>query len=256
MIFDTHAHYDDEAFDEDREIIIENLQMENVGRVVNVGAHICGSARSVELANRYDMFYAAVGIHPDDAHTATDEGVDELRKMCRNPKVVAIGEIGLDYYWNKDNKEVQKAAFVKQIELARELSLPIIVHSREAALDTMEILRNTDAGINGGVIHCFSYSPEIAKEAVDMGFNIGIGGVLTFKNARKLRETVECIPMERIVLETDCPYLSPEPFRGKRNTSANIKYVVDEICRIKNTDSKTVENITFKNACEMYGINL
>lgn len=256
MIFDTHAHYDDEAFDEDRKIVLESLPSNNVGRVVNVGAHIEGSRRSVDLSNQYDFVYAAVGVHPDDANQTDDEGMAELKEMCQNKKVVAIGEIGLDYYWNKDNKDIQKKAFERQIELAKELSLPIIIHSRDAAEDTMNILKNTNAGINGGVMHCFSYSPEIASEVLKLGFNIGVGGVLTFKNGKKLRETVEATPIEKIVLETDCPYLSPEPFRGKRNNSANIAYVVEEICRIKNLDRETVERITFENACQMYKIKV
>ncbi len=254
MIFDTHAHYDDEAFDEDREIVIANLIKENVGRVVNVGAHLEGSMRSLELAKKYDFFYAAVGVHPDDAIEIDDKGIDSLRQMCGERKVRAIGEIGLDYYWNKDNKEVQKYAFERQIDLAKELSLPIIIHSREAAEDTLEILKRKNAGENGGVMHCFSYSPEIAATIVKMGFNIGVGGVLTFKNGKKLRETVAQTPLDKIVLETDCPYLSPEPFRGKRNTSANIAYVVEEIARIKETDIETVEKITFENALKMYNL--
>lgn len=254
MIFDTHAHYDDEAYDTDRESVLDSLSGSNVGRVVNVGAHLKGSRRSIELSQRYDFIFAAVGVHPDDAAEVDDEGIAALRNMCQNEKVVAIGEIGLDYYWNKDNKEVQKRAFERQIELAAEMSLPIIVHSRDAAADTMEIVKKMNAGVNGGVVHCFSYSPEIATEAVRMGFNIGIGGVLTFKNGKKLRETLEILPMDKIVLETDCPYLSPEPFRGQRNNSANIAYVIEEICRIKNLDRETVERITFENACRMYKI--
>ena len=256
MIFDTHAHYDDDAFDEDRQNVLETLSANNVGRVVNVGAHLLGSQRSVDLARRYDFIYAAVGIHPDDANQVDDTGIAKLKDLCQNEKVVAIGEIGLDYYWNKDNKEIQKKAFERQILLAKDLSLPIIIHSRDAAEDTLNILKTLEAGVNGGVMHCFSYSPEIASEVIKLGFNIGVGGVLTFKNGKKLRETVEAVPIEKIVLETDCPYLSPEPFRGKRNTSPNIAYVVEEICRIKNLDRETVEKITFENACRMYGMKL
>ena len=254
MIFDTHAHYDDEAFDEDRESIIEELKTSNVGKIVNVGANLSSSQRSVDLANKYGFFYAAVGVHPDDAAEIDDEGLNRLREMAANEKVVAVGEIGLDYYWNKENADIQKKAFLAQIELAKELSLPIIVHSREAAKDTMDILASSDAAKTGGVVHCFSYSPEIALEAVKMGFYIGVGGVVTFKNAKKLKESVELIPMERILLETDCPYLAPDPFRGKRNSSLYLDYVVKEIASIKGIDEEKVIEITYKNALEMYGI--
>ena len=254
MIFDTHAHYDDEAFDEDRESIIEELKTSNVGKIVNVGANLSSSLRSVDLANKYDFFYAAVGVHPDDAAEIDDEGLNRLREMAANEKVVAVGEIGLDYYWNKESADIQKKAFLAQIELAKELSLPIIVHSREAAKDTMDILASSDAAKTGGVVHCFSYSPEIALEAVKMGFYIGVGGVVTFKNAKKLKESVELIPMERILLETDCPYLAPDPFRGKRNSSLYLDYVVKEIASIKGIDEEKVIEITYKNALEMYGI--
>lgn len=254
MIFDTHAHYDDEAFDEDRESIIEELKTSNVGKIVNVGANLSSSQRSVDLANKYGFFYAAVGVHPDDAAEIDDEGLNRLREMAANEKVVAVGEIGLDYYWNKENSDIQKKAFLAQIELAKELSLPIIVHSREAAKDTMDILASSDAAKTGGVVHCFSYSPEIALEAVKMGFYIGVGGVVTFKNAKKLKESVELIPMERILLETDCPYLAPDPFRGKRNSSLYLDYVVKEIASIKGIDEEKVIEITYKNALEMYGI--
>ena len=175
--------------------------------------------------------------------------------MCSEKKVVAVGEIGLDYYWNKDNVELQKNAFIRQIKLAEEMNLPIIVHSREAARDTMDILSEYAAGKVGGVVHCFSYSPEIAVEAVKMGFYIGVGGVVTFKNAKKLKETVEIIPLEKIVLETDCPYLAPTPFRGERNSSLYLEYVVEEIARIKETDADRVKEVTYKNALEMYKIN-
>ena len=256
MIFDTHAHYDDEAFNEDREQLIEELKASDIKRIVNVGANLRTSKNSVDLSEKYDLFYAAVGVHPDDADEVTDEGIKILRKLSEAKKVVAIGEIGLDYYWNKDNMDLQKEAFRRQIELAKELSLPIIVHSREAAQDTMDILKETDAGRTaGGVVHCFSYSPEIATKAVKMGFYIGVGGVVTFKNAKKLKETVEIIPLEKIVLETDCPYLAPDPFRGKRNSSLYLEYVVKEIAGLKGIDENTVMEQTYKNALDMYRIN-
>ncbi len=252
MIFDTHAHYDDEAFDEDREELIESLRKANISKVVNIGANLAGSRSSVALADKYDFFYAAVGAHPDDAAEVNDEGIAILRELAKNKKVKAIGEIGLDYYWNKDNAELQKEAFARQIELAKELNLPIVIHSRDAAKDTLDIMKEYEAHKAGGVMHCFSYSPEIAKEVTDMGFYIGVGGVITFKNGKKLRETVEIIPLEKIVLETDCPYLAPDPFRGKRNCSLYLEYVVKAIAEIKNTDIENVMEITYNNALKMY----
>ena len=252
MIFDTHAHYDDDAFDEDREDLIKAILESDVKRIVNVGANLKTSQNSIDLANKYDLFYAAVGVHPDDCNEVDDAGIDKLREMSKEKKVVAIGEIGLDYYWHKDNPDIQKNAFKRQIELAKELSLPIIIHSREAARDTMDILAETNAGVNSGVVHCFSYSPEIALEAIKLGFYVGVGGVVTFKNAKKLKETVERIPLEKIVLETDCPYLAPVPFRAKRNSSLYLEYVVEEIAMLKQTDPETVKEITYKNALDMY----
>ena len=252
MIFDTHAHYDDDAFDEDREELIKAILESDIKRIVNVGANLKTSQNSINLANKYDLFYAAVGVHPDDCDEIDDAGIDKLREMSKDKRVVAIGEIGLDYYWHKDNPDIQKEAFKRQIELAKELSLPIIIHSREAARDTMDILTETNAGVNSGVVHCFSYSPEIALEAIKLGFYVGVGGVVTFKNAKKLKETVERIPLEKIVLETDCPYLAPTPFRAKRNSSLYLEYVVEEIAMLKQTDPETVKEITYKNALDMY----
>ena len=255
MIFDTHAHYDDDAFDEDREELIKAILESDIKRIVNVGANLKTSQNSIDLANKYDLFYAAVGVHPDDCNEVDDAGIDKLREMSKEKKVVAIGEIGLDYYWHKDNPDIQKEAFKRQIELAKELSLPIIIHSREAARDTMDILAETNAGVNSGVVHCFSYSPEIALEAIRLGFYVGVGGVVTFKNAKKLKETVERIPLEKIVLETDCPYLAPVPFRVKRNSSLYLEYVVEEIAMLKQTDPETVKEITYKNALDMYKLS-
>lgn len=254
MIFDTHAHYDDKAFDEDRDKVLASMKQNNIVKIVNVGANIEGSERSVALSESLDFVYASVGVHPDDAAEVNEEGLAKLAKLAENEKTVAIGEIGLDYYWNKENKEIQTEAFVKQIGLAKKLGLPIIVHSREACLDTMDILKENDAGINGGVIHCFSYSPEVAFQAIDMGFNIGIGGVVTFGNGKKLKDVVEAVPIEKIVLETDCPYLAPAPHRGERNSSLYLPLVVEMIANIKNMKASDVEEITYGNACRMYKI--
>jgi len=255
MIFDTHAHYDDEAFDEDRESLIASLANNGIARVVNIGADLKGSRASVELAEKYDFIYAAIGAHPDNAKEIDDAGIALLKELSNNKKVVAIGEIGLDYYWSKDNMEEQKEAFSRQINLARELSLPIVIHSRDAAKDTMDILKEEDAGAIGGVMHCFSYSTEIAREVVDMGLYIGVGGVVTFKNGKKLREALLEVPLDKIVLETDCPYLAPEPRRGSRNSSLNLPYVVKAIADIKGASVEEVMKTTYNNACRMYRIN-
>lgn len=257
LIFETHAHYDDEAFDEDRDQLIESLKMNNIEYVVNIGASIRTTKNSLELADRYDFFYAAVGVHPSDIADLNDDTFAWLSEQSTRDKVVAIGEIGLDYYWDKEPEvqENQKLWFRRQLKLAREKKLPVVIHSRDAAADTMEIMKDEKAGEIGGVIHCFSYSKEFAEEYVKMGFYIGVGGVVTFKNARKLVESVEVTPIERIVLETDCPYLAPEPFRGKRNSSLNIPYIAAKIAEIKSMDVSDVISITNKNAKELYRLN-
>lgn len=254
LIFETHAHYDDEAFDEDRDQLIQSLKDNNIEHVVNIGASIRTTKNSIELADKYDFFYAAVGVHPSDVADLNEETFAWLSEQAAKDKVVAIGEIGLDYYWDKEPEvqASQKIWFRRQLNLAREKKLPVVIHSRDAAADTMNIMKDEHAEGMGGVIHCFSYSKEIAQEYVNMGFYIGVGGVVTFKNAKKLVETVEAIPIERIVLETDCPYLSPEPNRGKRNSSLNIPYVASKIAEIKNMSVEDVVRITNKNAKELY----
>ncbi|MBO4458646.1 MAG: TatD family hydrolase [Butyrivibrio sp.] len=254
MIFDTHAHYDDGQFDEDREALIASFAQAGIGKVVNIGANMTSSAKSLELAHKYDFFYAAVGAHPSEVEELDDNAMEKLKKWSEDKKCVAIGEIGLDYHWPDPSPEVQKKWFVRQLELARCVKLPIVIHSREAAKDTMDIMISEHAEEIGGVVHCFSYSKELAKEYVDMGFYIGVGGVITFKNGRKLREAVEETPIERILLETDSPYLSPEPYRGKRNSSLNLPYVVKEISNIKGISEEDVIRITEENAMRMYGI--
>ena len=254
MIFDTHAHYDDRQYDEDRETLIASLREEGIGGVVNIGADMASSERALELAHKYDFIYAAVGVHPSEVEELNDEAMDRLRVWSADERCVAIGEIGLDYHWPDPAPEIQKKWFVRQLELAREVKLPVVIHSRDAAKDTMDIMHSEHAEEIGGVVHCFSYSKEIAKECVDMGFYIGVGGVVTFKNGRKLREVVEETPMEKILLETDCPYLSPEPHRGERNSSLNLPYVVKEIANIKGISEEDVIRMTEENAKRMYGL--
>lgn len=252
MIFDTHAHYDDEAFDGDRAELITGLAEKGIGKVVTVGADIATSEAALELADRYENVYAAIGVHPTETGGLADRDMEWLRAHLSDKKVVAVGEIGLDYHWDKTEPHVQKIWFEKQIALAKEVGLPIIFHSREAAEDTMKIVRDTKAYECGGVIHCFSYSKEIAEEYVKMGFFIGVGGVITFRNGRRLKETVEALPIEHIVIETDCPYLSPEPYRGKRNDSSKLTYVVDEIAHLKGMTREDVIEITEQNARRLY----
>ncbi len=252
MIFDTHAHYDDEAFNEDRDELLRSLPEHGIEAVVNVGASIQTTKNTLELMKCYPFVYGAVGVHPNETAELNEHLMDWLKHAAGEEKVVAIGEIGLDYYWNEPEPEVQKHWFVRQLNLAREVGLPIIVHSRDAAKDTLDIIRAEKAGELGGVIHCFSYSVEMAREYLNMGFFLGIGGVLTFNNARKLKEVVDYMPMEQLVLETDCPYLSPVPNRGKRNSSLNLPYVVKAVSEIKGIPEEEVIAVTRENARRMY----
>ena len=256
MIFETHAHYDDESFNDDREALIRSLPEKGIGRIINVGASIETTKTTLELAAKYDYIYAAVGVHPSDISGLNEETFAWLKEQTSLPKTVAIGEIGLDYYWDKeaDVQKQQRYWFRRQLELARGKELPVIIHSRDAAEDTMDILQELHKqGLNNpGVIHCYSYSPEMAHEFIKMGYYIGVGGVVTFKNAKKLVRTVEEIPMERILLETDCPYMAPEPHRGTRNDSRNIPYVIEKIAQIKGIDSKVVEETARENAFRLF----
>ncbi len=251
-IFDTHAHYDDEAFDGDREELLESLPRKGIARVVNVGASLTSCRRTIELMERYDFIYGAVGIHPNETAELTEEDITWLKRQCLLDKCVAVGEIGLDYYWDEPERDIQKVWFARQLNVARELKLPVIVHSRDAAKDTVDLMKAEKAGEIGGVIHCYSYTKETAGTFLDMGFFFGIGGVLTFNNAKKLKEAVEYIPMDRIVLETDCPSLAPVPNRGKRNSSLNIPYVVTAMAQIKGISEEEVRAAAWENAHRLY----
>ena len=253
MIFDTHAHYDDEAFDEDRDQLLSSMKDGGVGCIVNVCASAGGFGGTLELIKAYPFVYGAVGVHPDDAGIMTQDTLDEIRRLSHMEKMVAIGEIGLDYYWDKENHDLQKEWFIRQLDLARKKEKPVIIHSREAAADTMEIMKEYASGLRG-VIHCYSYSAEMAKEYVKMGYYIGIGGVVTFKNAKKLKQVVQEIPLESIVLETDCPYLAPVPYRGKRNSSLYLPYVAEEIAALKGAAAEDVVLQTEENARKLYGL--
>lgn len=255
MIFESHAHYDDEAFDPDREELLGRMQDAGISHIVNVGASVRGVEATVKLMERYPFVYGAVGIHPDEVGDLNEERIQWLQGLCGLEKTVAVGEIGLDYYWDKEPRKVQKQWFVRQLHLAREVGLPVVVHSREAARDTFEIIKSEHAGTTGGVIHCFSGSRQMAGDYLNLGYHIGIGGVVTFKNARVMKEVAAYVPLERILVETDCPYLAPAPFRGKRNSSLYLPYIIEEIARIKGIPPKTVEESTYQNARRLYRID-
>lgn len=288
MIFDSHAHYDDKQFDEERHELLLSMEKNGIGKIVNVGANLESCKSSLELADKYPFMYAALGVHPSDISELNEESFEWLERMLTthrlqskshtegyagetaktSGKVAAVGEIGLDYYWDKEPQvqEQQKIWFRRQLSLARKLKMPVIIHSRDAAADTMEIIRKhisilteeqgwaKESQRSPGIIHCFSYSVEMAREYVKMGFYIGVGGVVTFKNAKKLKEVVADIPMERIVTETDCPYLAPEPNRGKRNDSRYLHDVVKAIAGLKGLTPAEVEEVSGRNAHEVYQI--
>lgn len=232
MIFDTHAHYDDGQFNEDRDELLNSMPTWGVSAIVNVSASLESCWKVAEMAHRYPFMYAAVGVHPDEVGALDEKSFGLMRELLEDDKVVAVGEIGLDYHWDTEPREVQKKWFVRQLELAGELGLPVNIHSRDASEDTFQIVKEHGKGLKG-IIHCFSGSKELALEYVKLGFHIGVGGVVTFKNGRKLKQVVEEVPLESIVLETDCPYLAPEPYRGRRNHSAYLKYVAEEIASLK-----------------------
>ena len=252
MIFESHAHYDDEAFDEDRETLLASMQENGIEYIINVGADLASTGRSIALAERYPFIYAAVGVHPDGVGELNEENFQWLREQCAHPKAVAVGEIGLDYYWDEPDREIQKKWFVRQLSIAKDTGLPVVIHSRDAAKDTMDIIKAEHKGTTGGVIHCFSYGVDQAREYLDMGYFLGIGGVLTFKNAKKLKEVAEYAPMDRLVLETDCPYLTPVPYRGKRNSSLYLSYVAEALAELKGMEKDEVIRVTAENARRLY----
>ncbi|MCR4618945.1 MAG: TatD family hydrolase [Lachnospiraceae bacterium] len=254
-IFDTHSHYDDEAFDEDREEVFKALKEGGIGKIADIGASIESSKKALELAKTHDFIYCALGVHPDEISDLNEENKKWLeREALSQKKCVAVGEIGLDYHWDVHPHDEQKACFEYQLDLARRINKPVVIHSRDAAKDTADVMRACNAGEIGGVVHCYSYSADMAREFLDMDFYFGIGGVLTYKNARKLVETVEYLPMEKIVLETDCPYLSPVPHRGERNLSLNITFVIERMAQIKKISEEEVRRITWENAHRMYNL--
>ena len=289
LIFDTHAHYDDPAFDEDRKEILSGLLGNGVGKVVNAGAAVRSMPRILTLTREYDFIYGAAGLHPCEVYASgdntgkpvmdfgfADNDIIEILKeydpqelispgwmagdreeklielMLRDPRIAAVGEIGLDYHYDDTRKDIQREWFARQIAIAGKYSKPVIIHSRDAAADTLDMVRSECGSNVKGIVHCFSYSLEMAKLYVDMGFFIGIGGVLTYKNSKKLKEIVCCLPLESMVLETDCPYLAPSPFRGQRNDSSMIKYVVAVMAALKGISEEEILNVTWENAEKLF----
>lgn len=249
IIFDTHAHYDDSRYDDCRDELISTLHNKGVGGIVTCGCDFESSKKALEIANSFDFVYAAVGIHPECAKEGYS--LAEIKALAHDKKCVAIGEIGLDYYWTQDNKPLQKQLFKDQLKLAQSLNLPVLMHDREAHADTMEILEEYRPK---GVLHSFSGSPEMAKQITDLGIYIGIGGVVTFKNAKKLPEVVKSLPEDKILLETDAPYLAPVPYRSKTNHSAMIYLIAQKIAEIRETSTEHILKVTFENAKRLFGL--
>lgn len=255
MIFDTHAHYSDSSFDIDRHSLLMSMEENGIGNIVEVGAGINSTKNAISLSEKYNFIYAAVGIHPQETEGIKETDMEWLKSLALKEKTVAIGETGLDYHRDGADRQIQKKWFMRQLEIARETGLPVIIHSRDAAEDTLNIIKKFyKANPEGayGVVHCFSYSAEIAKIYINLGFYLGIGGVITFKNGRKLAEVVSATPINRLVLETDAPYLTPEPYRNDRNSSLYLKYVIEKIAEIKGVSCKEVIEITEKNAKKLY----
>ncbi len=252
-LFDTHAHILDDQFNDDREQVIQNIY-DNMALVVNIGCNLDDCPRTVALAEQYDKLYAAVGLHPEDVKTYTPEGWDMICRLAEHPKVVGIGETGLDYYWDTSTIDAQKVLFQQHIDLACQLNKPLVIHDREAHGDTLAILKNSNARQVGGILHAFSGSVEMAQEVIKLGFYIGLGGPVTFKNARKAVEVAAAIPLDHLVIETDCPYMAPVPFRGKRNEPMLVQYTAAKIAEIRGISAEELIEATYQNGKRIYGI--
>jgi len=255
MLFDSHAHLDSIKFDGDRDIVIKRAHESGVSLIMNPGADYESSVNAVELSEKYDFIYAAVGVHPHDAKSLDDMMLGLIKAMARKKKVKAIGEIGLDYHYDFSPRDVQKYWFRKQLQLAKELKMPVIIHDREANQDVMDILKEENAFETGVLLHCYSGSAELARQYIKLGAYLSIAGPVTFKNARKLVEVVETVPLDRLMIETDSPYLTPHPYRGKRNESTYVKYVCEKIAEIKGVGYEEVANQTMKNAKKYFNID-
>lgn len=251
FMIDSHAHMDDSKFDEDREYIIENLYNNHVAYFINPASDLDSSRKSIELSSKYDFIYSSIGIHPHEVESFREEDLTELRKMAKNNKVIAIGEIGLDYYYDNSPREIQKDIFKKQMNIARELKLPVIIHSRDAHGDTFDIL-NEFKGDVIGVMHCYSGSFEMAERYINLGYYISFAGPVTFKNAKNIKETASKVPLDKLLIETDCPYLSPEPRRGKRNDPRNLIYIAETIASLKNISLFELVENTRNNTIKLF----
>ena len=257
--FDSHSHYNDEKFNEDREQLIQETYNDGITKFICAGYNIQSSIQSLEISKKYEFIYSICGISPNDIPQCEQElwkSIEEISKIIKqnnDKKLVAVGEIGLDYYWNKENKELQRQAFIKQIELANELELPIVIHSRDAFVDTIEVLREHTVN-KKGIFHCCQLNQEMIRQALELGYYISFAGPITFKNAKNAEECVNIVPIDRILIETDSPYLSPEPNRGKRNDSRNVKYVAQKIADIKEISLEEVAKITYENAMKIFEI--
>jgi TatD DNase family protein len=254
MLFDTHTHLNDQAFEEDREQVIRRAQEEGVSLLVNIGFNRETIPQTLKLAESYDFIYAAVGWHPHDAGDMKEEDLQWIEELSKHPKVVAIGEMGLDYYWDNAPRDVQKDVFRQQIALAKRVKKPIIIHDRDAHRDVVDILREEGADEVGGIMHCFGGSYDIAKECLDLNFYISFGGPLTFKNAKKPKEVAKKIPLDRLLIETDSPYLTPHPYRGKRNESSYVRYVAESLAEIKELSYEEICRITMDNGKRLFKI--
>ncbi|MBE7030620.1 MAG: TatD family deoxyribonuclease [Ruminococcaceae bacterium] len=252
MFFDSHAHYNDNRFDSDRHELLTSLAAEGISNVINVGADMESSRESIALADRYDFIHAAVGVHPHDTEGMTEQDLTDLAQMSTHPKVVAIGEIGLDYYYDNSPRDIQREWFRKQMALAYKLKKPVIIHTRDAMEDTITILKESQ--FTGGVLHCFSGSVESAKIALDMGYYISLAGPVTYKNARSLPEVAKMVPKDRLLIETDCPYLSPEPHRGRRNCSIYVKDTAAKIAELRGVPVEELAQQTAQNTKTLFGI--
>lgn len=253
MIIETHAHLNDEAFKDDLDAVINKCKESNILTIIECAFSVESNYKVIDIANKYDLVYCAVGLHPENVNELTDTTFSEIEKLIANPKVKAIGECGLDYYWTKETKDLQKEVFIKHMELAYKYDLPLIIHAREAIQDTYDLLKGFNKPLKG-VMHGFTGSIEMAKEFIKIGFYIGVGGVVTFKNANNVKALVKELDLNKILLETDCPYLTPVPFRGKRNDPSYIPYIVDEISNLKEISQDIIECITTKNAKELFKI--
>lgn len=252
-LFDSHAHYNDEKFNQDREEVLKEIYKSGVTKLVNAGYSLESSKSAIEIANSHEFIYATVGISPNDIEDFKKEDLNEITKLAQNKKVVAIGEIGLDYYWNKENKDLQKEVFISQIEIANKLNLPIVIHTREAIYDTLEILKNNKCNKNG-IFHCCPFNVDLVREGLKLGFYISFAGPTTFKNSKNASEIINMVPLDKILIETDSPYLSPEPLRGKRNDSRNVRYIAQKIADVKGISLEEISRATYNNASEIFNL--